>query len=161
MNMIKVLWCRFQQCFRNFPMLLVEGSFRMWLFRHLSDHVFGVPNFGNRRSLRVIFFSKHWKLIVDFRDAANSSEKFFCFWDNCILIGIVKLSLLTTGYFWSAANVLRRCPKIWHVKKRDVSNSSDLVVINEYDKGAAMQISTVLRHFYHVACRRVLCNGAL
>ena len=66
------------------------------------------------------FISKYIKLIVDFRDAAKSSEKFFCFWDNCILIGIVKLSLLTTGYFWSAANVLRRCPKIWHVKKRDV-----------------------------------------
>ena len=32
------------------------------------------------------------------------------------------------------------------------SNSIDLVVINEYDKGAVKQISAVLGHVYHVAC---------
>ena len=38
------------------------------------------------------------------------------------------------------------------------SNSIDLAVINEYDKGAMMQISTVLWHVYHVPCQRVLSN---
>ena len=40
------------------------------------------------------------------------------------------------------------------------SNSIYLAVIDEYDNGAVMQISTVLGHVYHVACRRVLSNGA-
>ena len=39
------------------------------------------------------------------------------------------------------------------------SNSIYLTVINEYDKGALMQISTVLGHIYNVAFRRVLRNG--
>ena len=87
-NMIKVLWCRFQQCLGTFTILLVEASSETGLFRHLSDYVFGV-------------------------------RKIFSFWDNCIWIGIVKLSLLRTGYFSSVANVLTSSPKIWHVNKRD------------------------------------------
>ena len=85
--MIKVLWCRFQQCLGTFTILLVEASSETGLFRHLSDYVFGV-------------------------------RKIFSFWDNCIWIGIVKLSLLRTGYFSSAANVLTSSPKTWHVKKQ-------------------------------------------
>ena len=46
-------------------------------------------------------------------------EKKFFFSDNIILIGIVKLSLLRTGYISSAFNVLRSSPKILHVNKRD------------------------------------------
>ena len=65
------------------------------------------------------FDSKCLKFNVDFKNAAKNWEKVFCFWDNCIWIGIVKLSLLRTGYFSSAANVLRSSPKIWHVNKRD------------------------------------------
>ena len=56
---------------------------------------------------------------LDFERAAKNWEKVFCFWDNCIWIGIVKLSLLRTGCFSSEANVLRSSPKIWHVNKRD------------------------------------------
>ena len=92
-NMIMVLRSRFQQCLRTFALMLVEESSEMWLFRHLSDYALGVK-------------SKSW-------------EKAFCFWDNCIWIGIVKLSLLRTGYFSLAANVLTRSPKIWHFNKRD------------------------------------------
>ena len=36
------------------------------------------------------------------------------------------------------------------------TNSVDLKVINEYDKGAATQISKVIGNVYHVACGRVL-----
>ena len=32
------------------------------------------------------------------------------------------------------------------------SNSINLAMINESDKGAVMQISTVLGHTYHIAC---------
>ena len=90
------------------------------IFRHLSDHRFGVRNFGNTKSMRVMFFSKYLKFIVDFKNATKNWENVFCFWDNCFWIGIVKLSLLRTGYFSSAANVLTSSPKILHVNKRNV-----------------------------------------
>ena len=66
-----------------------------------------------------LFFSKYLKFIVDFKNLAKNLGKLFCFWDNCISIDIVKLSLLRTGFFLSAANVLRSSPKIWHVNNRD------------------------------------------
>ena len=46
-------------------------------------------------------------------------KKFSCFVDNFILTGIVKLSLLRTGYLSSASNVLTSTPKIRHVNKGD------------------------------------------
>ena len=120
MNMIKVLWCKFQQCLGTFTMLLVEGMSETGLFRHLSDHVSGVRNFGKSKSMRVIFFSKYLKFIAAFRFPAKNSEKVFCFWDCCIWISIVKLSLLRTGYFSSETSVLKSSCKIWHINKRDV-----------------------------------------
>ena len=117
--MIKVLWCRFQQCLGTFTMLLVEGSSKLRLLTHLYDYVFGVRNFGNAESVRVISFSKYLKFKRDIKKAPKTWENAFCFWDNCILTGIVKLSLLRTGYLSSASNVLTSTPKIWHVNKRD------------------------------------------
>ena len=117
--MIETLWSRFQQWFRWFTMLLDEGSSEMGLFRHLSDYVFVVPNIGNGKSMRVIFFSKCLKLNLNFKNSATNWEKVFSFWDNCIWIGNVKLSRLRTGCFESEANELTSSPKIWHVQKRD------------------------------------------
>ena len=65
------------------------------------------------------FSSKGAKFDIDFKNRGKNWEKLFSFSDNCISIGIVKLSLLRTGYFSSAANVLTSSPKIWHVNKRD------------------------------------------
>ena len=70
-------------------------------------------------------------------------------------IGIVKFSLFRTGYLSSAANVLTRSPKIRCVNKRVFLQLIGFTLINDYDKGAAMQISSVLGHVYHVACRMV------
>ena len=120
MSRINILWCRFQQCSSNFTMLLIEGSSETRFFRHLSDHVFGVRNFGNTKSLRDIFCSKIFKTHCTFQKCSKKLRKYFYFWDNCILICIVILPLLTTGYFSSAANVLRSCPKVLHVNKRDI-----------------------------------------
>ena len=72
----------------------------------------------NLRGLSL--FPKHLKFELNFKKSAQNREKEFSFWDNCIWIGIVKLSLLRTGYFSSAANVLTSSPKILHVNKRDV-----------------------------------------
>ena len=111
--------CRFPSWYGTFTMLLVERSSETGVFRHLSDHVFGVRNFGNTKSLRVIFFSKYFKFNLDSENAPRNWEKLVCFWDNCIWIGTIKLSLVRAGYFSSVANVLKSSPKIWHVKNRD------------------------------------------
>ena len=60
--MVKMLWCRFKQCLGPFIMLLVDGPSQAGLFRHLSNHVFGVRNFGNIKSMRVIFCFKMFKI---------------------------------------------------------------------------------------------------
>ena len=101
-------------------------------------------------------FSKCSKFKIDFKNAAKNSEKVFCSFDNYIRIGIVKMSLLRTGYFSSTANVLTSCPKIWDVNKREFSNSISLSVINESDQSAVRQFSKVLGNLYHSACPRVL-----
>ena len=75
--MIKVLSCRFEQCLIPFTMLSVEMSSETRLFRHLSNEVFGVRNFGNTKSMRSSFFSKRSKSKLDFRNAAKKKEMFF------------------------------------------------------------------------------------
>ena len=65
------------------------------------------------------FFSKCSTFKLDFESAAKTGEKRFSSWDNCISIGIVKLSLLRTGSFSLAANVLPSYPQIFHVNQRD------------------------------------------
>ena len=104
--MIKVLWCRFQQSLGAFNMLLVKASTETGLLRHLYDYSFRVPNIGNTKSMMVILFSKIFKNSARFQKCSKKSGKRFFLWDNCIWIGIVKLSLLRTGYFSSAADVL-------------------------------------------------------
>ena len=58
-------------------MILVEGSSETGLFRHLSNHVFGVRNFGNTKSMRVIFVSKCSKFNTDLKNFKKSEKKFF------------------------------------------------------------------------------------
>ena len=65
------------------------------------------------------FLSKCSKFHLDFKNAVKNWQKVLCFWDNCIWIGIVKLSLLRRGYFSSVANVLTSSPKKSHAIKRD------------------------------------------
>ena len=121
MNLIKVLWCRFQQCLGTFTMLLVEGSSGTGLFRHLHDYVFRVRNFGQTKSMTVIFSFEIFKIYSRCQKGARNSEKAFCFSDKCIWIGIVKFSLIRIEYFSSAANVLTLSAKIWYVNNRDFS----------------------------------------
>ena len=71
MNMLKGLRLRFLQCLGTFTMLLVDGSSETGLFRHLSDHVFAVHNFGNTKSMWVILFSEYLKFILDLKNAAK------------------------------------------------------------------------------------------
>ena len=138
LNMIKGLWFRVQQCLETFTMLLVEGSSQTGLSRHLYDYVYGIRNFGNTKSLRAIFSDKIFKNWARFQIWNQKLRKFFCFWDNCIWLGLIKLSLLRIGYSSSVANVLTRSHKIFHVNNRNISNSIDLAVIIKYDKSAVV-----------------------
>ena len=67
---------------------------------------------------RSPFLSKCLKFNPDLKNAGKNWENVFSFLDNCIWIGIVKLSLWRTRYFSSAANALTRSPKILHVTNR-------------------------------------------
>ena len=119
MNLRRALWWRIQQWLGAFTIWLLEESSETGLFRHLSDHAFGVRNFKNAKFMRVKFLLKCLKFNLDFKNAAKNSEKIFPFWYNCIWIGIVKLSLWRTRYFSSTANVLRGSRKILYVNIRN------------------------------------------
>ena len=101
LNMIKVMWCRFEQCSGRFTMLLVEVTSETTLFRHLSDYVCAVRNFERTKCMRVIFSFKMFKIWSRFQKCSkNWEKKKSCFWYICIWHGIVKLSPLRTGNFW-------------------------------------------------------------
>ena len=88
----------------------------------------------------------------------KNREKIFCFWDNCISPGIVKLTLLRTGYLSLAANMLANSPKIWHVSKRYLFKLNCPAVSSKYDKNAVVRIFTVFGPIYYIACQWILSN---
>ena len=117
--MIEVLWCRFQQCLGRFTIFFVKASLK-GDFLDIYLTTFSESATSKIKHLwRSSFFSKRLKFNLHFRNFAKNWEKVFCFWDNCIWIGIVKLSLVRTGYFSSAANGLTSNAKTWHVNNRD------------------------------------------
>ena len=65
------------------------------------------------------FFWKCSKFKVDFENATKNSEKRFCFRDNYVRIGCVKLSLLRKEYLSSAVNVLKNSYKALRLTKTD------------------------------------------
>ena len=122
MNIIKVLWCRFHQCFGTFTILLVYHiKYPLkWDFLDIYLTMFSESVTSKKQNLwGSSFHSKCLKCNLSFKDAAKYWEKKKIFWDNCIWIDILKLSPLRTGCFSSVANVLTSSPTIWHVNKRD------------------------------------------
>ena len=65
------------------------------------------------------FFGKCSKFNVDFKNGRKNPEKAFCFWDNGVRIGCVKLSLLRREYLSSAVNVLTNSYKALRLTKTD------------------------------------------
>ena len=111
--------------------------------------------------MRVIFFWKCWNFNADLKNAARNEKKIFCFWDKCVWIVYIELSLLIREYLSSAVKVLTKSLKTFHVTKSDFSNSITFTVINQYSKGALIKIESVFRPVYHVGCRGVLSNRDL
>ena len=110
--------------------------------------------------MRVIFFWKCSKFSADSKNAKKNSEKMFCFWDKCIWLVCIHLSLLIRVHLSQAVIVLRKRLKNFHVSKCDFWNSITFTVIIQDDKGGLMKTESVFRPVYDVGCREVLWNGS-
>ena len=155
--MLKVLYFRFQQCFRPFTVLFVEGSSELRLFRHLSNNVFRSPYVQKYMSYEGhSFFWKCSKLNVNFENAKRNSEKVFRLWDNCIGRCWHKFCLWTRESLSSAVNGLTKFLRFCISLRETFSNWIFFRVINIYVKSAVVQISTVFRTVHRVICWRVL-----
>ena len=108
--------------------------------------------------MRVLFFLQMLKILYRFQKCKKKLRKAFYFFDNWVWIGCVKLSLLRE-YLSPAVNAGTTGSKIFHISKRDVFHSTFSTVINKYDKGAVMQLSTIFGSIWYVPCRRVLQTG--
>ena len=85
----------------------------------------------------------------------------FCFWDKCIWIVCIHLSLLLREYLSLAVNVLRKGLKNFHESKSYFFNSITFTVITWAGKSALIKNESVFRTGYHDACLEVLSNGSV
>ena len=134
---------------------LWNGNFLTNIWPRLSECVILEIN----QLWRSSFFWKCSKFHVDFENARKSTEKGFCFRDNCFRIGCVKYSLFRREYWSSAVNMLTNTYKALRLTKTDFFHSLTFKMITKYGNGTVIQIATVFERVYHVACQRVLWNG--
>ena len=119
MNMIKVLWWRFQQCLGTITIFLVEGSSETRLFRQLSIHVFRVRNFGNKKAVTAIFSFKIFQISYKFQKGSKKLRKSF-FVSELIPSGLVSLNCpYVEQDTFHQQPMLTSSRKFWHVNKRD------------------------------------------
>ena len=67
----------------------------------------------------------------------------FRFWDKCIWIVSIHLSLLLREYLSLAVNVWRKGLKNFHVSNTDFSNTITFTMITQDDKSALIKIEWV------------------
>ena len=146
-NVIMALSLILNLCSGRFPCRVSSGPLKRELLDIYLSESFGDSSFGNTEARRVIFFWKCSKFNADSKNAEKHSEKMFCFWDKCIWIVCIQLSLLIREYLSSAVNVLRKGLKNFHVSKSDFCNSITFTVITQDNKGALLMIESVLRPF--------------
>ena len=108
-----------------------------------------------------MFVWKYSKFNADSKNTEKNAEKMFCFWDKCIWIVWIHLSLLIREYLWSAVNVLRKGLKNFHLSESDFCNSITFTVIILDEKDALIKIESVFPPVYHVACQEVVSNRSL
>ena len=102
---------------------------------------FSVGNFRNSEAVKVTFLRKSWKFNTDLKRAEKNWEKIFCFWEKCLWIVCIELSLLIREYLSSAVNVLTKSLKTFHVTKSDFCNSITFTMINQYDKALSLRLN--------------------
>ena len=103
-------WARLPCCMSNCPL---KHDFLDIYQTTFSQSVISEP----QKLWLASFDSKCSQFNIHFQNTPKNSENFSSFSDNWIWIGILTLSLLRTGYFSSAANVLTSSLKIWHDNK--------------------------------------------
>ena len=74
------------------------------------------------------FFWKCSKFNLDFGNAGKNSEKVFSFWDNCLWMSCIKLSLLGRQHLSTALAVLTNSLKLFHITERDFLQLNCLLV---------------------------------
>ena len=116
-NMAEVVWFTFINRLLPFNILLLEGSSERGLFRDLFNHVFRWPYFQKYISYEIDLFLKCSSFTIEFKILETNWGKAFCFWDSCIWIGCLKLSLLDREYLSSAVNMLTNIPKTLYITK--------------------------------------------
>ena len=158
-NMIMALSLILNQCSARFPCRLSSRALKRELLDIYLSAPFGDRSFGNTEAGRVILFRKCSKFNADSKNAKKNSDKMFRFWDKCIWIACIQLSLLIREYLSSAVHVLRKRLKNFNVSKCDFCNLITFTVITQDDEGALINTQSVLRPVYHVACRGVLSKG--
>ena len=142
--MLNSVWTRL-------PCWMSKGPLKRDFLDIYRTTFFGVRNFENTSAMRVnVFFWKCSKHNLDCKNAEKYLESIFRFWDNCIWVGFVKLSLLRSECLQQAVNVLTNSPEI------TFSNSIAFKVINKYGKGTVVQISMLFRPVSHVPCQSVV-----
>ena len=162
LELVKALSLRLNHYFGLFTLTPVERSSETRVFRHLCKHVFRGRWFRKYISYEGhLFFWKCSKFNADLKNAEKNSEKMFCFWDKCISIVCIHLSLLLREYVSLAVTVLRKGLKNFHKSKSDFCNSITFTVITQDDKGVLIKTESVFRPVYHVALRRVPSNGSV
>ena len=116
--MVKVVCFSFDQCLVPLTRCLLKGSLKGDFLEIFLTSPFRVRHMGNTSAIRVIFFLKYWKFNVGFTNAVINWENVFHFWDSCMWIGCLKLSVLTREYLSSVINMLTNILKNFHITKR-------------------------------------------
>ena len=140
------------------PCRLSRGTLKWERLDIYLSTSFVVDNFKNTSAIRVIVFWKCSKFNGDTKNAEKNSEKIFRFWDKCIWIVSIHLSLLLREYLSLAVNVWRKGLKSFHLSKSDFCNSITFTVITQDYKDALIKIESVFPPVSHVAFRDVLSN---
>ena len=83
-----------------------------------------------------------------------------CFWDKCICIVCIHLSLLVREHLSAAVNVLRKGLKNINESKNNFGYSITFTVIIQDDESTLIKIESDFQPIYHVASRGVLSNGS-
>ena len=94
--------------------------------------------------MRVILFSKMFKIWGRFQKLIKKPRKSFYFLENVTWIGSHKILLLRREDLLSAVGMVTNSPKMSDITNRETfSNSLSLRVMRKCDKSAAVQTSSV------------------
>ena len=116
--MVKVVWFWFQGVWSCLPCCFSKGPLKRDFLDIYLTMFFGVCNFVNASAMMVIFLWKCSKINLVLQIAETNSENVFCFWDNCIWIRCLKLSLLRRKLLSSGVNMLTNILKTLHISNR-------------------------------------------